>query len=132
MLLQGIDSILIDLRILETKIRGSLLHGVLIFLYYLIHPPLQQAYDFVDVGGIFFYAYASYAAALAATYVIVQARPEFPMQNGIASEFQVAGTDRIILSKEVQQVIHVLDRTIRPIIRALATIHPASEINLRK
>ena len=50
MLLQRLDTVLADLRILETQLGGGTLHLGLIFTDYLIHAAFQQTGDLGDVG----------------------------------------------------------------------------------
>ena len=50
MFLQRLDTVLADLRLLETELRGRTLHPGLIFTDYLIHAAFQQTGDLGDVG----------------------------------------------------------------------------------
>ena len=73
----------------------------------------QQPDNLFDISVVLSGRNIPYAAATASAYMIIEARPEFPSEDGIRSDFIVAGTERIQGGKKFQKVPGMEDRTVR-------------------
>ena len=62
----------------------------------------------------------------------VQARAEFAPQDGFAGDFEIAGAQRVVLPEELQKVVGVRDRAVRPEIGAVPPVYAAGQIDLRE
>ena len=62
----------------------------------------------------------------------VKARAEFAPEDRVAGDFQVAGTQRVVLPEELQKVVGVRDRAVRSEIGAVPPVYAAGEKDLRE
>ena len=62
----------------------------------------------------------------------VKARTELAPEDGVAGDFEIAGAQRVVLPEELQKVVGVRDRAIRPEIGAVPPVYTPGQIDLRK
>ena len=107
MLPERIGPILIVLGILETEFRRGLFHGLLVSLDEFAHAPFEQAFDLIDIPGIFFPRDPAHAAALASSDVHFQTGAVFAAQHALARDVELARTQRIGAAEKAQQAIGI-------------------------
>ena len=113
MLFQRLGLFLEDLRLLEVQPLGRIGHQSLVVADDFPAPARQDADDFLDVVGILLLRDLAHAGGLATADVKVQAGPELLLQDGLGSDDEVAGTQRVGLAEEVHEVPRVHDAAVR-------------------
>ena len=98
---QRLGLLLEDLRLLEVQPLGRIGHQSLVVADDFPAPARQDADDFLDVVGILLLRDLAHAGSLATADVKVQAGPELLLQDGLGSDAEVAGAQRVGLAEEV-------------------------------
>ena len=112
-LLQAAELLLVLLRLLEGQALGGIGHQRLVMADDLPAASAQDVYNLLDVGGILLFGDVANTGSFASAYMEIEAGTKLVPQDGLGGNLEVAGTKRVHVPEEINEIPGVHDAAVR-------------------